>query len=238
MSSCLYLAEDEWWKWGCCFSDMVSHSLWSCFAIITFRHTQGSLLGCSPGGHRESDTTERLKKNKVPRRRMSRARPGQWQEETRHFFGYGGQRTPSEEESKLEQGSEPCWYVCKSSPSRQAGQRAGAKAPGLGDLINDKKTCGTGTNNAGIKDKVEERAGLRYSACAPLNKRRHVTLMETPGALRDTAAARGRVRGLVRRQFQQLEFHLTLNAFTLHLQRVGTFVLNSPLPKETRHKKT
>ena len=39
MSSCLYLAEDEWWKWGCCFSDMVSHSLWSCFAIITFRHT-------------------------------------------------------------------------------------------------------------------------------------------------------------------------------------------------------
>ena len=128
--------------------------------------------------------------------------------------------------------------MCKSSPSRQAGQRAGAKAPGLGDLINDKKTCGTGTNNAGIKDKVEERAGLRYSACAPLNKRRHVTLMETPGALRDTAAARGRVRGLVRRQFQQLEFHLTLNAFTLHLQRVGTFVLNSPLPKETRHKET
>lgn len=131
--------------------------------------------------------------------------------------------------------------MCKSSPSRQAGQRAGAKAPGLGDLINDKQTRVTGANNAGIKDKVEERAGLRYSACAPLNKRRPVTPMEMPGTLRDTPGARGRVRGLVRRQFHQSEFHLALNAFTLHLQGVGTYVLNSPLLKERdvrRHSST
>lgn len=84
--------------------------------------------------------------------------------------------------------------MCKSSPSRQAGQRAGAKAPGLGDLIND-KICVTGVNNAGVKDKVEERAGLRHSACAPLDKRHHVTLMGTPGTPRDTAGARGQVKG-------------------------------------------
>lgn len=72
----------------------------------------------------------------------------------------------------------------------------------------------TGANSAGIKDKVEERAGLRYSACA-FGTGRSLYTDGNARDLRDTPGARkGRVRGLVE-TISTVRVHLTLNAFTL-----------------------